>query len=45
LFGAKIIRVDAKNLYHFYFKAYQKAEKIIQDVDIIHSNTFFSAFV
>ena len=45
LFGAKIIRVNAKNLYQFYLNAYKEAEKIIQNVNIIHSNTFFSAFV
>ena len=45
IYGAKVIRVPALNLYQFYFKAYREAKKIIQDVDIIHSNTFFSAFV
>ena len=45
IWNTMVYRIDAKNLYHFYFKAYEEAKKIIQEVDVIHSNTFFSAFI
>ena len=40
-----VYRVDAKSLYHFYFTGYNKAKEFIEDIDIIHSNTFFSALI
>ncbi len=43
--NAIIYRVDAKNIYDFYFKWYNFAKKFFKDVDLIHSNTFFSALI
>ncbi len=40
-----IYRISAKNLIFYMFKAYKFAKEILRDVDIIHWNTFYSAFI
>ena len=45
LFGAKIFRVDAKNLYDFYLKWRKFTKNLVSEIDLIHSNTYFSAFI
>jgi glycosyltransferase involved in cell wall biosynthesis len=40
-----IYRVKSKNLFTYTFAAYKQAKKIINDIDIIHWNTWFSALV